>query len=454
MKTLRPMIPNILLSVFIVLLSPLFILFLPGAAKAYDGPPAPTNLKAELTEDTPYPKIHLTWVGPDAYKYYIVAQNRSTTARSNFEVSHVNSATIYVGGMEGIYDIYVQYRIIPDDNISDLASTSIDFSRPSKAPAYLLVSDIKWYGAATLSWIDYNSQESNWIIDITGNNEEGYSVSRRIELPPQDGMVSTLITSPLKSEGSYTFEVRAVNGGFKGPKESVSALIPMMPLSGLTAVYKSDNPPLVELRWTKNTYHHDDAIQIIRTNPDGTETLINNTYYDGYWPDDQVEKNKTYTYRVRAINNSQPGYNSPTSDPITITTIQWSFPTNEPVVKPIDRLLPHLPEPPGLERVPALLGDSRRRVLLCRGTPAHLGRAVRAVPLELPLLLPHVPGHEHPDQAGDRPHEKSQPGIKKVRLTPSPNVLVAQYPPHIQPPKHPSPSSQRCVLHLRTAAEH
>ncbi len=306
--------------------------------------PAPTNLKAVVTEDK---KIKISWSSPsDPWQMHAFAirEANQQVSDAKFNGPPSDGNVVYLLPPEGDrYIIGLSYND-RDGHSSNIAYTSVVFGAPY-APVSLKVSDVKWYGTLKLSWTDTNVAETAWVIDVKGTDSQMKPASRRIELPPHEGAsVETTITSPLEPEGYYTFTVYAKNGGFVGPSKQVNAAIKMAPPSNLTAEIANDSTPHVDLQWTKNSIM-DSIFQIERTNPDGTKTYINEIYEDDHSYDQDVKRSSTYKYRVRAIYESRPEYNSDFSNQVSITIPGIKIAVT-PSLRQVITNTPSLPTPP------------------------------------------------------------------------------------------------------------
>lgn len=322
-------------------------------ARAMDSQAPAVNLRASVTEDC---RIKVTWDFPsNPYTVQVFGVHNYSQLMADFEVnSGYPGNDCYVTPPEqGTYIIFMYYRLVTDSVTSDRATTIVHY-RPPIMPLSLKVKEVYAAGLVTLRWRDANSYETGWMVNVTGVDSQMNPVQETIPLRPNDGDIAEVtITSPLEPEGQYTFTVWAVNGGFVGPSDSVSAAIKLKAPTNLSAQVKRNGTLYVDLRWTANS--NADYYEIERTNPDGSKTYITTKTADAYWPDTDVKPMSTYTYRVRAIYRDRPEYTSDYSNEATVATTEFTFVTIKPGVsiKPAATAKPGMRIKPGVSIKPA-----------------------------------------------------------------------------------------------------
>ncbi len=149
---------------------------------ASDPPPKVTNLKAVVTEDK---RIKITWDNPlnaNSTTIYVTKTYSQVDPDVKFEgVFNPPNVCYFDPVQESRYYFFVSYEYLGDR--SGQAWTYVDYKTPSQ-PYSLKVGDVKWYGAATLTWHDYGICETAWAIDVTGVDASGKPAFRHIDLWP------------------------------------------------------------------------------------------------------------------------------------------------------------------------------------------------------------------------------------------------------------------------------
>ena len=273
-------------------------------------PSAPANLQVSAPANN---QLRLTWTdtSPDESGFKIDRSPDGASWGTSFTVNGANQTSYLDSGLPAATTFYYRVRAFSgggESANSNVASGTTN-PPPPDAPSNLTVQGVGTT-SVQLSWQD------------NSNNEEGFRVRRTTPtLPPVEALVPANGTgyedTGLHSNTTYTYEVSAYSQyGTSAYSAPVGALtLPTAP----TGLAGSATSTRVDLSWTDTNTFSPAQIQVERSDDAGAtfSPLATAAAGAGGFADTSVQEDRSYQYRVRAVNTTGP---SPYAGPITIAT--------------------------------------------------------------------------------------------------------------------------------------
>ncbi len=263
----------------------------------------PVNLKATAISAT---KVKLTFdpVDSNAKNIILYESTNGTTYVSKDSVG-ANSTTITVTQLTPEKKYYFSISAERDGNISPLASpvsiTMPPLQTKPDAPTDLAATTIS-STEIDLEWSDNSDNEEHFVIE---RKEENGTYAVIATLDPD---IVTYKDTGVSPDKKYYYRVKAINGaGDSDYSNEASATTPPLQTkpnapTDLSAVSNSCSE--VALTWTDNSNNEEHFI-VERKEAGGTYTVIATLDPDTTtYTDSTVEENKTYYYRVKAVNGA------------------------------------------------------------------------------------------------------------------------------------------------------
>ncbi len=276
-----------------------------------DPPAAPTNLTVTAVSSS---VLRLTWTDNSNNETRFDVY-RSSDGGANFAIIQ------YLGANVTTYDDqnlapdtvyhYIVYASNTNANTPSNTASGRTLPNPPAAPNGLGATAVS-ASQINLSWTDASTNEAGFRLE---QSSDGTSFGQIAELGAN---ATSYQDSGLAGNTSYTYRVRAFNaGGNSGYSTTASALTYPVAPSGLAG--QAPSGTRVELSWTDGNTTNPAEIEVERAEG-GSATftrIATAPARSGGYADTSAQENRTYQYRIRAVNATGP---SAYTDPVTVTT--------------------------------------------------------------------------------------------------------------------------------------
>lgn len=274
-------------------------------------PAAPASLTAAAVSQS---EIRLAWTDRSSNEAEFLIE-RSADGTTFTQIDKVGAGvTEYLdSGLKDNTTYYYRVRASNVGGTSPYSNTANakTLPAPPAGPSSLSVGN-PTQTSLTLSWKDNSTTESGFKIERKEGNAATFT-----QIKQTGKNVTSFTDTGLKTNTTYTYQVRAFNGGGDSPfSNSASGLtLPGTP-AGLTATAASQTE--IDLKWT-DTSANPAQFQVERSTGNGSFVVIASNVAAGTttFADQTVQPGTKYAYRVRAFNTS--GF-SPYSAPASATT--------------------------------------------------------------------------------------------------------------------------------------